>query len=164
MAGTQARRGTGRRTAAVIAGLLLLSAGPFVLTRLVQRDASFPTLAAARDAGGVREGWIPPHVPPGATEIRVRRPPGSERLWLRFRYPQAARDRMTAGLARLDTTAVRKLEVPTPGWASWWPVSSRTLSSSLGRVLAVYEAPDAAGRPGYLALDHRTLSAFYWRR
>jgi hypothetical protein len=54
-----------RRAAVVLVMLTLASCGD-------NRSASFKTLQEAEASGLIEKGWIPPEVPPDATDIRVR--------------------------------------------------------------------------------------------
>jgi hypothetical protein len=78
---------------------------------------------------------------------------------VRFSAPEGDLSAAAAGLARVPADSVGRVAVRSPGWAKWWLVSSRTLTSpSQGKHLEVYRA----GPEAYLVLDRRTRTAYYW--
>ncbi len=69
-------------TAAAIAVAVVVYA---LVVRGEVRAERYADYAAARAAGAVRRGWIPPFVPPSATDIRQVHDLDSNAQWLRFR-------------------------------------------------------------------------------
>ncbi len=52
--------------------------------------------------GAAQRGWLPPFVPPAATDIRLTHSLDSNQQWLRFRMPSAAMEMMRRDLSPLS--------------------------------------------------------------
>ena len=144
--------------AALVATVALL---PATCRRQASPDAAYPTQPDAARAGAVERGAVPGFVPAGATDIHLRHNPETGRRFVRFDYDPAWVPAMTAGMRPVPEAEKERLQVPGAGWASWFPVSTRTFSGRQGEYLAVYEIPAGPDR-GWLALDARTRHAYYW--
>ncbi|HEX5726589.1 MAG TPA: hypothetical protein VFX98_14030 [Longimicrobiaceae bacterium] len=155
-----------RRNALAVAAVLALAAALAIVPaalRRVQRPSDFyPTLADARrtaDAGA----RLPPLLPPSAREIHAETDRATRRTFVRFAYDPADSTAMQAGLRRLPPAEVERLPVPRAGWSRWWRLAPQTLRGSQGERVHVYEAPPERGG-GYLVLDPRTGTAYFWSR
>jgi hypothetical protein len=151
-------------TLVIVAAVLIAAAFiPATVRRFQQPEEKFDTYIAAADAKTVERGILPAFVPPSATDIYTRRNKVTGQRFVRFTYPEGGLQPATAGMRRLPLAEVERMQVPTPGWSRWWPITSRTLSGSQGERLEVWEIAAGADR-GYLTLDPRTRQAFFWSR
>lgn len=150
------RRGR-RKVLWVVAGVVLLAVAlPPLLRRVARPETHHDAYAAARAAAPA--GEFPALVPATATDVWQRHERATGRTWIRFTAPDADLTGATAGLSRVPADSLDTVPVRSPGWAKWWLVSDRTLSSSSqGKHLEVYRAG-----PGFLVLDRRTATAYYW--
>jgi hypothetical protein len=142
-------------TAAVLALALL----PAYCRRRVEPEARYPTAAAALRSPDAAE-WVPGFMPATARDIYERH--GPYRRFVRFTVDSAAAAGLEGALVRLDTAEARRVPVPVAGWSSWWQIAPQTLQTGQGRQVRVYRVDVPAKDRGYLVLDPRTLTAFYW--
>lgn len=142
----------------VLALLLVMAAIPAYCRSQMEPDRRYPTAAAARQAPDAGE-WVPAILPAGATDVHERH--GRDRRFVRFTADSATLAAMTAGMQPLDTIAVKRVPIPTPGWAGWWSISPRTLKGGQAKQLRVYRVDDPRDR-GYLAVDPRSRRVYYW--
>jgi hypothetical protein len=150
------------RTLLVLVALVALAAVfPGTCRRVASPDAAYPTGARAAEDGAVQRGAVPGLIPPDARDVRVRHDPRSGRRFIRFDYDSAGAAELTAGLRRVAEEEKARVPVPAAGWASWFPITERTLSGRQGGYLEVYEVTSGPDR-GWLALDPRTRHAYYW--
>jgi hypothetical protein len=153
-------RGLARRNVRVgllvLAAILVLALLPATCRMLVEPDAHHPTAADARAAGAP----LPAFVPGTARNLYERH--GDGRRFVRFALDSAAATAATAGMRRLPVEEVERLTLPTPGWSKWWPITSKTLSGSQGKILHVYAVASPPADRGYVAVDPRTWTAYYW--
>lgn len=149
----------------LVVSVLLIGAGfiPATVRRIQQPEERYETYREASDARAVERGSLPRFVPATATAIHTRNNRDTGQRFVRFDYTPAELGAVTAGMRRVPQAEVERLLVPTPGWSRWWPITSRTLSGSQGERLQVWEIASGADE-GYLAVDPRTDTAFYWSR
>ncbi|HEX8670296.1 MAG TPA: hypothetical protein VF710_00325 [Longimicrobium sp.] len=145
-------------TLAVVVVLACIAVLPWACRDRIEPDRRYPTAAAARSAPDAGE-WVPAFLPPTATDIYERH--GVGRRFVRFSADSATLAAMSATMPRIDTAEVKRIPLPTPGWSEWWPISPRTLQSGQGKQIRVHRVDDPRDR-GYVAIDPRTLHAFYW--
>ncbi|HEX8453236.1 MAG TPA: hypothetical protein VF647_14130 [Longimicrobium sp.] len=145
-------------TIAVVVVLACIATLPWACRDRIEPDRRYPTAAAARSADDAGE-WVPSFLPPSATDIHERH--GVGRRFVRFSADSATLAAMSATMPRIDTAEVKRIPLPTPGWSEWWPISPRTLQSGQGKQIRVHRVDDPRDR-GYVAIDPRTLHAFYW--
>ena len=85
---------------------------------------SFATLAEAREAGAIAQGWIPEGLPPGSHDIREGHVPGTSQRWGLLEYPRSEESFLRA---LLDPAEIpldgERCEVP--GRVEWWPLMLR---------------------------------------
>jgi hypothetical protein len=150
-----------RRNRAVlwlIAGLVAIGMVlPPLWSRAQQPRSSYATYEQARRAGAIGGGLLPRRLPPSATEIHEKHFAGGGHRWVRFRYDPADAPRMLAGLQALPPPQVQRLRIPSPGWAGWWLLDQGVTTSKQGAHLRFYRAED-----GWLAVDPRTSTAYFW--
>ncbi len=143
---------------AVLAIIVAVALIPAYCRSKVEPDRRYPTAAAARGAPDAGE-WVPAFLPPNATDIYERH--GVGRRFVRFSADSATLAAIAATMPRLDTVEVQRIPLPTPGWSEWWPISPRTLQSGQRKQIHVHRVDHPRDR-GYVAIDPRTLRAFYW--
>ena len=144
----------------MIAGLVVIGAAlPPLWSRLEQPRSRYAAYQDAVAAGAVTRGLLPRRLPPSATEIYEKHFSDADHHWARFRFHPADTARMLAGLTPLPQAQVERLQIPSPGWASWWMLDPGMTTSSQGKRVRFYRAED-----GWLAVDPRTSTAYFWTR
>src|SRR5688500_10976851 len=82
---------------------------------------SFATLAEAREAGAVAQGWIPEGLPPGSHDLREAHLPGTRQRWGIVNFPEMEADvlrrLLDAGEISLDGQ-----RCDAPARIEWWPI------------------------------------------
>jgi hypothetical protein len=116
---------------------------------------SFASLAEARQAGAITNGWIPDGLPPGSHDIREGHVPGTTQRWGLFEYPQAE-ETVLRGLLRPDEIPGDGQQCDVPSRIEWWPLVLRGQLD--GNRLA------ATGVRLYLAKDSDLLFAVNWKQ
>lgn len=144
---------------AVLAAVLALALLPAYCRREVEPESRYPSGAAARGAPDAAE-WVPGFLPASAHDIFERH--GRYRRFVRFSLDSADVPALEAAMVRLDTAEVRRVPVPAAGWSPWWQIAPQTLQSGQGKQVRVYRVEAPPRDRGYLVLDPRTLTAFYW--
>jgi hypothetical protein len=153
------RRTNNVRTAIVVAVILLLVAVlPWACRNVVEPSQRFPTAAAARASADADE-WVPAFLPANATDVIERH--GVGRRFVRFSADSATLTAVTAPLTQLDTFQIKRIPIPTPGYAGWWSITPRTLQGGQGKQIRVYRVESPRDQ-GYVAVDPRSWRAFYW--
>jgi len=153
-----------RRRRSVVLFLVLGSAAvlvgitPTYCTYREQPQAYFKAYAQAPHAGA---DALPPQVPASATEIHTRRDDRSGRRWVRFTFNPADRERITAGLRKMNLNEARALTVDGPTFSPWWTLNQRTMLGRAGQRLEVYEVPGGSRR-AWLVIDPVSNAGFYW--
>src|SRR4051812_5727484 len=84
---------------------------------------SYATLAEARQAGAIANGWIPEGLPSAAHDIREGHVPGTSQHWGIFEYPRAEEDMLRVLLEPQETS--EDLHCDIPARIEWWPVILR---------------------------------------
>jgi hypothetical protein len=141
---------------AVVVGLALL---PAYCRSQLEPEAHYDSVIEARRAPDAND-WLPGFVPASARDIHERH--GRYRRFVRFELDSADVPRLLAGRTRLDTAAVRRVPVPMAGWSGWWQIAPQTLQGGQGKQVWVYRIEAPPRDRGYLILDPRTLTAYYW--
>lgn len=138
--------------AALIVGLI-----PGMCASGNQPEVYAPTMSQVPANAAVR---LPAWVPATAREVHARTDRSSGGRWVRFAFNPADTERMTAGMRPLTAPETQALVPTGPGFSPWWTLNERTMMGSQGKKLRGWEvgAPDA----GYLVVDPRTSSAFFW--
>jgi hypothetical protein len=122
---------------------------------------SYETLAEARQAGAIANGWIPEGLPDGSHDIREGHVPGTTQRWGLFEYSRAEEATLRA-LMEPEEIAVEGLPCDVPARIEWWP---RVLRGPLdaSKVAAtgarVYRAKD---RGVLFAVNWNQGRAYYW--
>jgi len=150
----------GRPNLAFAAAAVLLLAVNCSNTNVI--TGSYATMAEARQAGALERGWIPPLVPPGASDIREAHDPNTERRWGLFSFSASDRPTLEAVL-QAGETSVAGMHCGIPQRIEWWPVILRgTLNP---------ETITAAGLKAYrtreggftVVVNWNQGRAYYWK-
>ncbi len=155
-----------KKKAATVAGiacmLVALALIPALCARQARPQEYADTYTQAQEAGIVAavERVRPGLIPPTSREIHHIRHEPTGAAWVRFLFDPALTAQVTRGMRQLSADEMKNVQVRSPGAAvQWWLLSSRTLSGGQGKQVRAYEAPD-----GYLVIDPRSSTAYYWTR
>src|SRR5688500_4962399 len=141
--------------AAILASALL----PAYCRDQVEPQARYENAGEARRSADAAE-WVPSFLPSRATDVYERH--GRYRRFVRFTVDSAGLAELLPAVVRLDTAQARRVPVPVAGWTAWWQLTPRTLETGQGKQVQVYRVDRPARDRGYLVLDPRTLTAYYW--
>jgi len=124
---------------------------------------SFASLAEARQAGAITNGWIPDGLPPGSHDIREGHVPGTSQRWGLFEYPQAE-EAVLRGLLQPDEISADGQQCDVPSRIEWWPLVLRgqldgNRLASTG--VRIYPAKDS---DLLFAVNWKQGRAYYWQR
>lgn len=159
----QTDRARGRRNVvmafASLAAVLALAFLPALCRRQLEPEAHYADLAAARRSPDAA-AWLPGFMPPSASDIHERH--GRYRRFVRFELDSTEVPLLTASMTRLDSAAARRVPVPVAGWSAWWQIAPQTLAGGQGKLVWVYRIEAPPRDRGYLVLDPRTLTGFFW--
>jgi len=135
--------------------------GAMACSGIKSQTNSFSTLAEARQAGAVANGWIPEGLPAGAHDMREGHVPGTPQRWGLFEYPHAEEAALRA-LLHPDEIPADRERCEVPARIEWWP---RVLRGQLdGDRLAATGARVYRAREGNLlfAVNWNQGRAYYW--
>jgi hypothetical protein len=104
--------------AATIVSLTIACSG------VTSKTNAFATLAEARQAGAIEQGWIPEGLPPGAHDLREAHLPRSTSRWGLFEYPPAQED-VLRSLLQPQEIPLDGQHCGIPARIEWWPVALR---------------------------------------
>jgi hypothetical protein len=135
-----------------------LAIGGILLMLLVgckeDMSAFYDTYADAERAGAVNRGWIPPYVPPSATEITEVHNLDVNSQRIRFQAPLADLRLMTEGMRMVPRSDLPTSNVYLPPMeGDWSPGSDENLR--------FYEAPDG-GAARCVAVDWERARTYGW--
>src|SRR3954464_9715412 len=122
---------------------------------ITSQTNSYATLAEARQAGAIANGWIPDGLPTASHDIREGHIPGTSRHWGIFEYPHAEEEILRV-LLEPQETAAEDLQCDIPARIEWWPL---ILRGPLDRRRLA-----ATGTRLYLAKSGGLLFAVNWRQ
>jgi hypothetical protein len=108
------------RRAGVLAAIALVAA----CSGINAQTNSFATLAEARQAGAIANGWIPEGLPPGSHDIREAHVPGTRERWGIIDFPQSEEASLRA-LLQPDEISLSGQRCEIPGRIEWWPLMLR---------------------------------------
>jgi hypothetical protein len=124
----------------------------------------YADVRAAGRAGALLDGWVPPFVPEGATDLYERHDPATGEGWLAFQFPPAQGRRMADRLHRVGPAVAGIVTGPN---GDWWPSSLRGhIGTRKGQpAWEIYLTPrrSATGLAEYMAIDWESSRAFLWR-
>ena len=105
---------TAARAAVVAAAFTAACSG------LTAQTNSFATLAEARAAGAIANGYLPEGLPPGTHDIREGHVPGTSQKWGLFEYPQSE-ESLVRALLQPDEVSLVHERCDVPPRVEWWP-------------------------------------------
>jgi hypothetical protein len=114
---------------------------------------SFATLAEARHAGAIAQGWIPEGLPPGSHDLRAAHLPGTPRRWGIVNFPAPEADALRA-LLDAGEISLEGRRCDAPARIEWWPIVLR--GDLNGERIA------ATGIRGYRSKDGQLIFAVNW--
>ncbi len=120
-------------------------------TGIETRTGVYATLAEARAAGAIDQGWIPEGLPASASELREAHR-GTDQRWGLFNFPHGDAEAVRALLG--DEIKGAPPECTPPGRLEWWP---RVLRSPLDPAQI-----GATGLRVYRGRDGRLTYAVNW--
>jgi len=136
---------------ASVGALAVVIAAAASCTGIETRTAVYATVAEARAAGAVEQGWIPEGLPASASDLREAHR-GADQRWGLFNFPRGDADAVRALLG--DEITGAPPECNPPGRLEWWP---RVLRSPLDAAQI-----KATGLRLYRARDGRLTYAVNW--
>ena len=116
---------------------------------------SFATLAEARQAGAMAQGWIPDGLPPGSHDLREAHLPGTRQRWGIINFPEAEADSLRA-LLNAGEISLEGQRADAPARIEWWPVVLRGELDG--------DRITATGIRGYRSKDGQLLFAVNWNQ
>jgi hypothetical protein len=116
---------------------------------------SFATLAEAREAGAMAQGWVPDGLPPGSHDLRAAHLPGTRQRWGIVNFPQAEADSLRA-LLNADEISLEGQRADAPARIEWWPVVLRGELNG--------DRITATGIRSYRSKDGQLLFAVNWNQ
>lgn len=122
---------------------------------------SFATLAEARQAGAIEQGWVPEGLPPGAHDLREAHLPGSSRHWGLFEYPQSQEQTLRA-LLQPGEISLDGQQCDIPHRIEWWPVQLRGNLDARRLGATGLQAYRARKDDVIFAVNWRQGRAYYW--
>jgi len=154
-----------QRVVMQIALCAVLVATPFLAACAGVRSQTntYATLAEARQAGAIANGWIPEGLPSGSHDIREGHVPDTPQRWGIFEFPQAE-EGMLRALVEPQEISVDGLPCDVPARIEWWP---RVLRGPIdaSRVAATGARVYRARAGGLLfAVNWNQGRAYYWRQ
>ncbi len=154
------------RTASVTSALLRISlvaaiAALVGCSGVTSKTNTFATLAEARQAGAIEQGWVPEGLPPRAHDLREAHLPESTKRWGLFEYPQDEEETLRA-LLRAEEIALDGQRCDIPARIEWWPVALR--GDLDGARIAATGIRAYRSKAGDLifAVNWRQGRAYYW--
>ena len=148
------------RTACVwigLAGAALVAA----CSGINSQTNSFATLAEARQAGAMRDGWLPEGLPPGSHDIREAHVPGTPQRWGIVNFPPAEADTLRA-LLQPDELPLTGQRVDAPARIEWWPIALRGQLDGERLGITGIRAYRAKRGDLILAVNWKQGRAYYW--
>ena len=133
---------------------LVVSAG-IGCSGIKARTNTFATLAEARAAGAVSQGWIPDGLPQHSHDLREAHVPDTSKRWGLFEYPPSDETSLRA-LVHPDEIALDGQHCDIPARIEWWPIVLR------GDLNA--ERIAATGLRAYRSISGDLVFAINWRQ
>lgn len=128
---------------------------------VTSKTNSFATLAEARDAGAIQQGWVPEGLPPHAHDLREAHLPGSPKRWGLFEYPQEEEATLRA-LLQAPEISLDGQRCDIPPRIEWWPVALRKdLDGSRLSATGLHAYHSKSGDLIF-AINWRQRRAYYW--
>lgn len=145
-------------------------------------DTYYPTLLAAKASGVVGKGkWVPPILPPSASDIHERHDIDTNEVWIKFRFDLCDLAVLLKQLEELSTKDISSLKLwglRTPRWwhkrrPDWWPalLSQKSITNATDNfpfIVALYKWSLNYGDVrtvyyrGYFFLNSKTNTGYYY--
>lgn len=125
------------------------------------RTNTFATLADARAAGAISNGWIPDGLPQQSHDLREAHVPESSQHWGLFEYPPSEEAALRA-LINPEEMSLAGQRCDIPARIEWWPLVLR--GDLNGERVAATGLHAYRSRTGNLifAINWRQGRAYYW--
>jgi len=141
--------------------LLIVIALTTACSAINSQTNAYATLAEARQAGAIAQGWIPEGLPPGSHDLREAHLPGSKQRWGIVNFPPAEAGVLRA-LLSTEEISLHGQRCDAPGRIEWWPIVLRgTLN---GERIASTGIRAHRSKDGQLlfAINWNQGRAYYW--
>jgi hypothetical protein len=145
------KRDHARAGSAIVIALLVAAA----CSELNSQTNAFATIAEARQAGALANGWIPEGLPPGAYDLREAHVPGTAQRWGIVNFPPSEAPALRA-ILESEELSLQGQRCEMPRRIEWWPVMLR--GDLNGSLLA------SAGLHAYRAKSGHLLFAVNWNQ
>jgi hypothetical protein len=142
-------------SAAAIAVLAIACSG------VTSKTNAFATLAEARQAGAIEQGWIPEGLPPGAHDLREAHLPGSTSRWGLFEYSPSEED-VLRSLLQPQEIPLDGEHCGIPARIEWWPVALRGDLDGARISATGLQAYRSKAGDLIFAVNWRQGRAYYW--
>ena len=130
---------------------------------ITSQTNSFASLAEARQAGAITNGWIPEGLPPGSHDIREGHVPGTSQRWGLFEYPQAE-EAVLRELLQPDEIPGDGQQCDVPSRIEWWPLVLRGQLDGNRLAATGVRIYPAKGSDLLFAVNWKQGRAYYWRK
>ena len=108
-----------------IAAAVIASASALACADSSVHTATYASMAEARQAGAVEQGWVPGNLPDNAYELRAAYDvDDADRRWGLFNFRDGDHASLRAILAP-DDVSIAGVEMDIPPRIEWWPVQLR---------------------------------------
>jgi len=122
---------------------------------------TFATLADARAAGAVAQGWVPEGIPSQSHDLREAHIPNSTKRWGLFEYPPSEEAALRALLQSAEITLDGQ-HCDIPARVEWWPLVLRG-DLDAARISATGLRAYRSKREDLIfAVNWRQARAYYW--
>ena len=143
----------------IVCALLLLGAAACRDLDVV--TASYNTLADARAAGAIANGWLPEGLPPGTTDLREAHHLDTNGRWGLFNFPAAEASQMRALLEPSEFSLAGE-ECNPPRRIEWWPILLRGRLDVERIAAAGLKAHKTRDGASIVVLNWNQGRAYYW--
>jgi hypothetical protein len=122
---------------------------------------AFATLAEAREAGAIQQGWVPEGLPPAAHDMREAHLPDSTKRWGLFEYPQSEEE-ILRSLVQPEEISLDGQRCDIPPRIEWWPLALRGDLNGARIAATGIRAYRAKAGDLIFAVNWRQGRAYYW--
>jgi hypothetical protein len=123
---------------------------------------AYATLAEARAAGAIEQGWVPEGLPPGAHDLREAHLPESSKRWGLFEYARSE-EAVLRALLQPDEVSLDGQHCDIPGRVEWWPVALRGDLDAARIAATGIRAYRSKTGDLIFAVNWRQGRAYYWK-
>jgi hypothetical protein len=122
---------------------------------------TFATLADARAAGAVAQGWVPEGIPSQSHDLREAHIPNSTKRWGLFEYPPSEEAALRALLQSAEITLDGQ-HCDIPARVEWWPLVLRGDLDAARIAATGLRAYRSKSEDLIFAVNWRQARAYYW--